>query len=248
MSDPKELNFFDRQDPTPDALASYTEHFAGAGADQRAGEATPTYLHSDVAPARMARTVPDARLVAILRNPVERAYSHYWWRRLWRAETREFADAIADELAGSAPSGAEYLGHGTYHPHLVRLGEHYPRSSVLVLLFDDLPADAGKVFESLCKHIGADPSVRPPVVGARINTTHDVRWLKLWLAMERWRGRPGRRYALARFVDARNSFQFVPPPLDRATATRLAEHFAEPNAALAAFLGRDLSAWSAPPS
>src|SRR4051812_47155826 len=77
LSNPKELDFFDRQEPTPDALAAYARHFAGATADEVAGEATPTYLHSPAAVARMAQTVPDARLVAILRNPIDRAYSHY---------------------------------------------------------------------------------------------------------------------------------------------------------------------------
>ena len=62
---------------------------------------------------RMAATVPGARLIVLLRNPVDRAYSNYWMRRCWKVENREFRAAIEDELArrGRDP---EYVARGLY--------------------------------------------------------------------------------------------------------------------------------------
>ena len=244
MSARKELNFFNRIEPTPAAIAHYRGLFADARPDQRAGEATPFYLSDPDAPTRMEKVVPNALLVAILREPVSRAYSHYWWQRLWRAEKRSFADAIAAERAGDIVPGAEYLRCGRYHDQVVEMSRHFPRESTHIVLLDDLRDDPIAVYASICEHIGADPSIRPEVVGARTNTTVRARWWWLWRKMRPRRRQPGTRSALFRFVDSMNSHAFVPEPMDDTLRAELVQYFAEPNAALADWLGRDLSRWS----
>lgn len=243
----KELDFFDRREVTVDSCAHYAAHFAGAPRDQVAGEASPLYLYAPEAAARMAAVVPDARLVASLRNPVDRAYSHYWWRRLWRAESRAFDVAVRDELQGRAPRGAEYLAHGYYAEQLDRLERYFPAASVLVVLFDDLCDDPVGTYRTLCGHIGAPSKPIPAVVGTQINTTTDVHLLWLARFTEPWRSGVRRRGgSLFRSVDRLNLKQLTPPSMDEWLRAELLDHFESPNAALAERLGRDLSVWNRP--
>jgi len=239
----KELNFFNEREPSTDAVARYRQLFEGATDRQRVGEASPLYLYSEDAAGRMAEVIPQAALVVSLREPVARAYSHYWWRRLWRAEERSFEQAVDDELRGAAPPGAEYLAFSRYVGQLKRFARHFPREAIFVTLLSDLKADADGVFDRLCHHVGIDPDLRPAVVGAKVNTSVDVRSVRLWRATQRWQLRYDRRVRPLELVKRMNARRFVPPPIDEGVQARLRRHFEEPNAELAAWLERDLSIW-----
>jgi hypothetical protein len=242
----KELNFFHRVELTPETLAWYRGQFAEARPEQAAGEASPQYLFYDVVPERMASVIPNAKLVASLRDPVDRAYSHYWWRRLWRAETREFAEAVDDELAGTAPPGGEYLGYGLYREQLDRFCAVFPRSALHVTLLDDLEADASGTLASVCRHLGiAEVAVPPARAGQKVNATSaDIRSAAVSKALARWQWRSGWRGKVFRMGRRLNRQAFEPPEMEPEMRARLHEHFALPNAELARWLDRDLQAWS----
>lgn len=246
ISATKELNFFNRVHPTSSTVERYASNFAAAPVDATTGEASVLYLESPFAPQRMASVVPDARLVACLRDPVDRAYSHYWWRRIgyWRVEDREFADAVADELAGNVRSGAQYLAHGLYFQRLQRLLSWYPRAAVLPLLFCDLVQQPMEAYARVCRHIGVRDDVSPDVVGQQINTTVDLRSPRLWGMMGRWRGREQAQYGLLRRIDSWNLLEVERPPMDPDLRDELGGYFAEHNARLAEWLERDLSHWT----
>ncbi|MDQ1521009.1 MAG: hypothetical protein QOI55_2082 [Actinomycetota bacterium] len=240
----KELNFFDRSEQSGRPLEWYGRQFDAARGDQLVGEATPTYLFTPEAPNRMAALIPEARLIALLRNPVDRAYSHYWLCRLLGVERRDFADAVLDELGGRALPGLEYLAYGRYLEQIERTLEHFPRTSLLVQLFDDLKAVPDEFFETVCRHIGADPTFKPSIVGERINTAQRPRSVMLWRGLERWRNSKRRGFRVARFISSKNSAPFTPPPMGPDVRASLIDHFAESTDALGAWLERDLSAWS----
>ncbi|MHB8329638.1 MAG: sulfotransferase domain-containing protein, partial [Acidimicrobiales bacterium] len=113
----KELNCFSDDILFAEGPDSYRRHFADAGS-RLAAEASPTYLASETAPSRIPALIPKARLIAILRDPVERAYAHYWWRRNWGAEKRDFVEAITQELSGRHED--RYTAEGHYVSHLRR--------------------------------------------------------------------------------------------------------------------------------
>src|SRR5689334_22661946 len=71
--------------------------FAAAGEAQVAGEKSTDYLESAAAAARIARDLPRVKLVFILREPVERAYSNYLWSKMNGLETEDFETALALE-------------------------------------------------------------------------------------------------------------------------------------------------------
>ena len=104
----------------PRARRGTDSRFEGHAGQPAVGEATPTYLADPVALDRMAATIPDARLLAVLRDPVDRAYSHYWMEHARDREPRTFEQAVADELAGRPATDVDYLDRGRYVRQLGR--------------------------------------------------------------------------------------------------------------------------------
>ncbi len=99
------------------------------------GEATP-YWDKHRVPERMAKVLPQARLIVLLRNPVDRAYSDYQQARRKGWETRTFEEAIE---AGKAqlPASSKYMSRSTYVDHLLRWSKYFADEQMLVLKSED---------------------------------------------------------------------------------------------------------------
>lgn len=135
------------------------------------GEATPYYLFHPLAPERMARDLPRVKLVVTLRNPVDRAYSHYQHQVRKQREPLGFENALraeAERLAGEeqklvAEPGYRsekhrhfsYLARGRYAEQLERWLRCFPRDQVLVIECGNLGRDRGAVLETVLKFVGA---------------------------------------------------------------------------------------------
>ena len=164
----KEIHFFD--DRWDRGLAWYESRFDGYDGQPVVGEATPTYMADTVALDRLAEVIPHARLVAVLRDPVERAYSHYWMEHARARDPRTFEEAIADELAGRPglpPS--DYLARGRYAGQLDEVTARFPRSQLHVLLLDDLRDRSAEAYAEVCRFLEIDDTFVPPRLDARVN-------------------------------------------------------------------------------
>ena len=246
----KELHFFDTD---AHDLAWYAQQFAPASDALAAGEATPTYLFRERALKRMVDVVPDARLMVIMRNPVDRAYSHYWWSRAID-ETRDFATAVRAEMAegpsdvplnwdGEGRDGTTYTIGGRYLEVLERLCRYYPRDAVLPVVFEELRDDTARVYAEVCRFIGVDDTVRPERLGSVLNPAYRVRWPGLRRAMFRYRAWKRLPFGLAERIDRMNQTGLAYPKMDPAIRRELLDWFAPANDALAAWWGRDLDVW-----
>jgi LPS sulfotransferase NodH len=136
-------------------------------------DASPYYLLHPLAPERAARLVPGAKLVALLRNPVERALSHYQHEVRGGRESLPFERAIeqeAERLSGeeerlrSDPSyysfnhhRYSYVRRGRYLEQLRRWVEHFPRSQLLVLQSERLFADPVGATATVHEFLGVRP-------------------------------------------------------------------------------------------
>lgn len=163
MSTPKELNFFFGTRPDGHAIDGwsprgnwwrgeqwYRRHFP----DERlvGGEISPGYAspdHPHVAE-RMAATVPDARLLYLVRDPLARAVSQYRHHARDGAETRDLADALLE------PS-SQYVARSRFHERLLPFLAHFPRSQVLVVAQEDLAADRQSTMRRVHEHVGLRP-------------------------------------------------------------------------------------------
>lgn len=140
------------------------------------GEASPYYMYGQHIPARISEVVPEAKLIVLLRDPVERAFSHYQERRKQGVEWLSFEDALSaeeDRLAEDAERRRvdpgyysrahdffSYRDRGVYLPQIRRLQEHFPDEQLLVRVSEDLYRDPAAVLRDVADflRIGAFPA------------------------------------------------------------------------------------------
>ena len=153
----KELHFFDNN--FSEGLSWYERYFPRSSyvEDRKtiSGEATPSYLLDPLVPERMAKTIPDARLIALLRNPVDRAYSQYQMRVRRGDEARSFGEATRQEMAGER--GAGYLARGRYAEQLERFAYFADRNNLLVMKTEDFFARRWDVFDRTLEFLELPP-------------------------------------------------------------------------------------------
>lgn len=157
----KELHYFDGYQGGWDAgPAAYAAHFADAPADAVCGEITPSYLYIEEACGRIRDLVPDVRLIAILRDPVERAWSHYWYEVCGGRETLSFRRAIDAEPRRLASGRIEerihrsYFDRGLYAGQLQRFADAFGRDRLCVLDLKALIHDPEAAMRRVLGHIG----------------------------------------------------------------------------------------------
>lgn len=141
--------------------SAYRALYAACNADQLGVDASPGYLADELAARRASQYVPDAKLIAVLRHPVDRAYSQFLHhRRLGVEPHARFTDAWDAEeerrRAGWWP-GYFYRERGFYGRHLDAWLSHYPRERLLVLLQEDLLANPRDVLSRIWNHLGLPP-------------------------------------------------------------------------------------------
>lgn len=242
MSPRKEVHFFDVHFGR--GIEWYRDQFTGHEGEPAVGEATPRYLYLREAQTRIAAALPGARLIAVLRNPVDRAYSHFWLNRRKGREPLDFVEALAAEparLAAGSNGHADrdaYLDRGRYLGQLQSVCRHFPRSSLSVLLFDDIVVDPVGTYRTACRFLGVRDDVVPDVVGEPAGKAVTYRSLRL----RRLTTPLPRRLRLAVAQLNRRTTNY--PTMDESLRRRLIADFKQDNEALGAWLGRDLSAWN----
>jgi Sulfotransferase family len=173
MSAIKEPKFFlsDGPPPTkggPGDVLTYREHvwrrqdylalFDPAPAGTLSGESTPLYLYDRAAVRRIRTAVPDAKLIVIVRDPVERAHSN--WTHLWSAGLEpvgDFVRACGEEerrIAAGWASFWHYTGLGRYGEQLRYLFTLFPREQVLVLRYRLLVDEPAQTLDRICGYLG----------------------------------------------------------------------------------------------
>lgn len=142
------------------SLEDYSTLFSGARNEKAVGEASPLYLYSPKAPYRIERHVSDVKLIAILRNPVDRAYSHFLHDKLLGDENmNDFTEAIEmeekREQMGWSPFW-QYRKVGLYGEQLARYLSIFHREQIKIFLFEDLLLNPQRMFKDLFQFLGVD--------------------------------------------------------------------------------------------
>jgi hypothetical protein len=265
--DPGDRAAPDKRRPTtrPLTLAAYLELFDAAGNRQLAGEASTGYLRTPAAAARIAALSPDAKIVAMFRDPVDFLRSFHLQLLQVNIESEQsFAQAIgleADRRHGVHlprgcpwPQALYYSLHVHYVEQLRRYHELFGRENVLVLIYDDFRRDNERVVRQVQRFLGVEDTIA--IEQTEANPTVRVRSHRaeqLLEAVTVGRGPvsraakrtvkalvPGRARRSALASVKRQIVSAAPPPRDEAFIAELRSRFKPEVAALGEYLGRDL--------
>jgi hypothetical protein len=184
MSSNKEAPFFSNDKFFEAGWEKFaSEYFDGARDEQHWGTASPQYMGNKLAPKRIHDQMPDVRLIALLRNPVERAYSHYTMTARRGFDQRSFDDAIDDlrkpdaleaarncmpvleEGKTNEDESSHYLVWGEYGRILQEFLTYFPKDQLLVLFMDEMVDNPIGTYKRVIEFIGINDGFVPPNVG-----------------------------------------------------------------------------------
>jgi Sulfotransferase family len=152
---------------------AYAALFDKAHSAKAVGEASTNYLHDESAAQRIYKRLPEVKLIVVLRNPVERAYSHYWMYRLAGRETESFGRALDQEevrRSSNWGSGWQYARTGCYAEHIGRYLSFFPRERLLITLYEDFERDSTSFMKRIFQFLEVDQSFVPSM-GVRYNVS-----------------------------------------------------------------------------
>jgi hypothetical protein len=254
--EPSFFAFADEPDPTNPAWqrsvrdeAEYLALFAGAEGAVAVGEVSPEYLLHPAAPASIARRTPDVTMLAVLRDPAERAFSDWVMYRREGDEPLSFEAALdaQDERQSRGEPTGFYLAAGQYAEQVARFIDVFGRDRLHIWLYEDVSRDADTAYAEMFAAIGVDPGAPQPQRQHHNVGAVPARSVDRLAYAARTRLRPvTRRLPLAgarRRVSAVLDDRLVKPSLEPETRTRLVDHFRPDIARLQDLIGRDLSVW-----
>ena len=199
-------------------LEYYQKRYFSAWDGERAiGETSTSYIFGPDTPARIACDLPGVRLIAMLRNPIERAYSNYWHTVASGLESLDFQQAINREsertaaLAGTDYAEVKpysYLERGLYFQQLQRWLPHFDRGRMHFVIFDDFVSDTVGEYARVLEFLDVDTTKIP-----------------------------------ANFERVENRSVPGNAAIPAAARDQMRQYFDEDVRAMEGFLGRDLSHW-----
>ena len=140
---------------------AYLRLFEGAAPEQTKGEATAAYLSDEAAPSRISLKIPEAKIIVVLREPIDRAHSDYLFSvRQGKERERSFYEALQEDhkyLLESCGQGSFYIQRGLYYQQLRRYFHAFGRHQVRVYLYEDLASDTIGVLRDICTFLGVPP-------------------------------------------------------------------------------------------
>ncbi len=252
----KEVPFFTDAGRTEEDWNAYSRTHFGHEDERIWGKATPQYMCDPLAAERIHRMMPSLKLVAILRDPIERTWSHYQMGKRRATETKSFEAAIdpllapeslannralpvPDHLQGYESESSFYVAWSEYGRILQRYLDLFGPQQILVLYMEDLERDPEGTMDQLLTFIGLAPGFRPTGLG---EVTHKgggsnriPHGLRVWLRERQmintlWQRIPDSRRGRLRFLYERWNVRksgSASPGMSEPVKAALRDHFRE---------------------
>lgn len=234
-------------------IEAYRELFRGVSDETAVGEASAGYLQDPRAPQRIKHYVPEAKLIAVLRNPAERAYSSFLHMvRDDREPHDRFDRALQEEKARIHDNWGpiwHYKQMGFYYSQLKRYFDTFGRDQIRVYLYEDLKEDALGVLQDAFRYLNVDKTFAPDV-----SLRHNVSGVPKSKALHGFLRKPHLiKSAIKPFVPEavrlrlvtglKNQNLSTPSPLSPEIRGSLIEEYREDVMKLEDLIQRDLSGW-----
>ena len=243
----KELHFFSYDENFVKGNDWYQQFFEGADAKHAVGEFSPSYLASEKAAERIYAYEPKMRLVFLLRNPIERAYSHY----CMAAATGRLSADVNKMLT----IDTSYVRWGCYWTQVQRFLKFFDRRQLGIFFFEDLKNTPSAFFADVSRFVGVEAIALPDHLNRRINVTKPLpRSPLLARSIDHVMGYVRMNtYAEGALTFARNigfldkivrlNHRDLVPPIADSKFDELASFYEMEVVQLGHFVGKDLSGW-----
>lgn len=243
-------------------LADYEDLFSKAQPGNAIGESSPLYLYHPRAAERIQHHVPHARLIAVLRNPVDRAYSQFKYHRKRGMEPiDEFAKALEMEpvrIQRDWYPAWFYKQRGFYYQQLKRYYGRFDRNQIRIYLYNNFCSDPEGMLKDIFRFLGVDETFIPDL-SRRFNAGEGPMYRPKVEAVDRFLNNPNTIKSvikkimplkLLRHIKARvenknigSEFQFIVPPMSDEIRMQLQNEYREDILKLQDLIGKDLSGW-----
>jgi len=165
MPDTDIVNYFDMYYHRE--IDHYRKYFSTYDGEEFVGEETNHYLCAEQAPRRIAETLPDVKLLFCFRNPMERAFSHWWHYKGSKHMELNFDFEDGFDIYDLY---AIWIWPGFYHRHISRFRDYFPEENIELFFFDDLVDDNLEYVQDIYSYIGADDDYVPSLIDDPENT------------------------------------------------------------------------------
>ena len=253
----KEVPFFTGSNVSNEKWAAFAERYFGEPDGRLWGKVSPQYLCDTNVAERIASLMPDTKLVVILRDPIERSWSHYRMDVRRGTEQRPFVNVVRDLLVpetmernrrlpvpqhrqGYESESAFHVSWSEYGRSVAPYMKHFQRHQLLVLYLEELAGNPAKTLDRLLVFLGLEPGFRPASLGktahAGGNSNRIPHGIRVWLrerAIVRhvWNVIPDSRKGRLRFLYERwngaGQAREMSPGLTPELESALVSHFAQ---------------------
>lgn len=232
-------------------IDSYRALFTGVKDEVAIGEASPNYLYLPKAANRIRHHIPDAKLIAILRNPAERAYSHFMHNiRDGFEPLTDFGQALSEEQNRIGNNWAprwHYRSQGFYYAELTRYFENFERNQIKIFLYEEFGPNTSAAVRDLFRFLHVDDEFAPDV-STRYNVSGipQNKFVNTILKQHRRLQTFSRRFIPQKLrriaLNVRNN-NLVKPTISAEIRDELMDGYKEDIQQLEKLIERDLSAW-----
>ena len=252
----KELHYFSRKcnsDINSVDLNDYSKFFTEYNGQKLIGEMTPEYIYHAYVPSHLKHFFPDLKILMTLRNPVDRAYSHYWWAvKGGHVEYLSFENAFRQESERLAEFNAKadnkkvdqyaYFDKGMYLKQIQNYLKHFDLSQIHFVLLDDIKQNPQEACDKICEFLGVK-SFEVPNQSFKNHATipkYDSLFRKLSFFRNSEFQMKGRRFITKPIKAIQEAWPRTEkhPPMKPETRQMLSDYFKEANNELFQFLGR----------
>jgi hypothetical protein len=170
VSNRKEIKFFNDYINYKRGLKYYFSFFENCIKEKMIGEINPDYMYNKFSPKLIKKHFPNIKIIACLRNPIERAFSHYRYNLKANGKL-----SIYNDFYCAVNKSKELLGRGFYFKQLKRYFNLFPRENILIMIFRNLKEHPEEFVQEIYKFLDVDHKFIPSIINRKVLRTDMVK-------------------------------------------------------------------------
>jgi hypothetical protein len=147
----------------------YYEWYKDVTDEKAIFDTSMTYMRDSFVPERIYRFNSNAKFIFSLRNPIDRAFSHYWHEKKKGKISFSFEDALFYSQVGNYDLYENWIKGGFYYEHIQRFLKYFPLSQMLFIFFEDIKNNPVQVNKDIYRFANVDTSFKPSIIDKKVN-------------------------------------------------------------------------------